>query len=409
MTLTQYPTAVLPRIGRNQKYAPQDLADALIYLRKLYNPDVRGSKIKHRKRCYPVYDSNVSPSEQPCEAEPVSEDDLEQLRADAFERSYAVRWLTAFCSCAEALTDGDGVSPEMVESLIQDASALLAICAGTASAGIISRNFTFNQGKIQVQLTDIPLDNHDYSSVGAQTWGGACVLSEMIAQSPQEFGLWGSSLQRPLRILELGAGTGLVSLVVAKLLRALAHEDPVGPCAIIATDYYPSVLGNLEHNIMNNFPPSEPQTTVSISAHFLDWSQFSVSSLQLDAPPFDEPFDLILGADIVYEAEHALWIKRCVEKLLKKPACAASEVPPAFHLVIPLRATHAVESGTIERVFACADSEAAKVSSGEGGHVWDLRITRKDSIVCDGEDNVRFPSDGHEVEYAHYTIGWIKV
>lgn len=50
--------------------------------------------------------------------------------------------------------------------------------------GKAQRQFAFESalvGKNCVALTDIPLDNHDYGSIGTQTWGGACVLAEMIA------------------------------------------------------------------------------------------------------------------------------------------------------------------------------------------------------------------------------------
>ncbi|KAG1811984.1 hypothetical protein EV424DRAFT_1349456 [Suillus variegatus] len=86
-----------------------------------------------------------------------------------------------------------------------------------AAAGIITHNFIFGsideQRRVEAQLTDIPLDNDDYGSVGVQTWGAASVLAEMILEDPERFGL--------LNVLELGAGTGLINLVVMKLLDAL--------------------------------------------------------------------------------------------------------------------------------------------------------------------------------------------
>ena len=62
-----------------------------------------------------------------------------------------------------------------------------------------------------------------------------------------------------------------------------------------------------------------------------------------------------------------------------------------FHLVIPLRATHAMESSTVESVFVNRD---------KGGGDLGLGILSKEIIVCDaGEER-----DGH-VEYAYYKIG----
>jgi hypothetical protein len=78
------------------------------------------------------------------------------------------------------------------EDLVEEAAAILAMCAGTASAGVITRQFVFDRAEeatITVGLTDVPLDNQDYGSVGAQTWGGACIMAEMIVENPLAFGL----------------------------------------------------------------------------------------------------------------------------------------------------------------------------------------------------------------------------
>ncbi|KAG6890532.1 hypothetical protein C0995_007734 [Termitomyces sp. Mi166 len=131
------------------------------------------------------------------------------------------------------------------EGLVQEAASLLAVCSGTAGAGVVIRDFVFKLGPemeqtLDIQVKDISLDNKDYGSVGAQTWGGACVLTETILDDPVAFGLFDA---RELRILELGAGTGLVSLALGKLVKSTGSSIP--PRTIIATDYYPSVMENL--------------------------------------------------------------------------------------------------------------------------------------------------------------------
>ncbi|TFL06381.1 hypothetical protein BDV98DRAFT_559316 [Pterulicium gracile] len=89
-----------------------------------------------------------------------------------------------------------------------------------------------------------------------------------------------------------------------------------------------------------------------------------------------EGFDVVVGADIIYEAEHARWIRECLIRLLKPGA--------EFHLVIPLRKTHAVECETVERVF---------------GLERELGILGRERIRCRG--------DGDDVvEYSYYRIGW---
>ncbi|KAG6890524.1 hypothetical protein C0995_007724 [Termitomyces sp. Mi166 len=310
----------------------------------------------------------------------IDEDGLDELRSDTFERSYAMRWLTSLVSLT---ADWDSESHKEWEGLVQEAASLLAVCSGTAGAGVVIRDFVFKLGPemeqtLDIQVKDISLDNKDYGSVGAQTWGGACVLTETILDDPVAFGLFDA---RELRILELGAGTGLVSLALGKLFKSTGSSIP--PRTIIATDYYQSVMENLASNIQRNFPDS-----YAVQARFLDWSSFPTKAAE---PPFDIPFDLILGADIIYEAQHAIWIKSCLARLLRKPT---SSQDPLFRLMIPLRPTHSFESSTIDSVFAAPtpDSNPSELY---------LAIVSRESILCDAPGRGQDP-----IEYAYYTIGW---
>jgi len=105
-----------------------------------------------------------------------------------------------------------------------------------------------------------------------------------------------------------------------------------------------------------------------------------------------------LGADIIYESQHALWIKSCLTKLLRKPSSTTqSDINPTFHLVIPLRATHIVESNTIEQVFPLNNHN-------RNGNT-ELVIIHKEIIVCDAESS----REGEDVEYVYYKIGWESV
>ncbi|KAK0479052.1 putative methyltransferase-domain-containing protein [Armillaria luteobubalina] len=312
------PTARLPPIKKITSQSPQELSQCLIYLRSIYNPPFRGSK---RRRSDRKTDLDLDASDK--------------WRSDSFERSYAIRWLTALVSQVEFLEE------ELQNNvLIEQAAALLAICSGTAGAGVIRRDFVFSPGAIEVRLTDVPLENQDFGSVGAQTWGGACVLSEAIVEDPAAFGL-----QTGIRVLELGAGTGLVSIIVGKLLE--------GNVTIVATDFYPSVMDNLKANIEHNF--AQP-ALVAISSTFLDWADRDSHDDSLDMP-----FDVVLGADIVYDPQHAVWIKACLQKF----SAQGSTIPS--------------QSTTVESVF------------------------RDDDLVfCDAEHGI---SD-EVVEYAYYKIGW---
>jgi len=364
------PTSQLPSIRKLDAFSIDHLIGSVRYLRRIYNPHVRG--ITPRKCNLPL------PS--------AGRDSLDELRTDSFERTYAIKWLTALIGHFSSTEECDPpFGGHHAEHLIQEAASLLAICAGTAAAGIICRTFIFESrfGSVTINLTDAPLENQDYGSVGAQTWGGACVLAEMVTDKPENFGLLEQNISsRKLRVLELGAGTGLVSLAVAGLMRKVAERE----VEIVATDRYPSVLTNLATNVRNNSLDSAD--LVKVTTHSLDWSLFPETRPQ--SQPFDQPFDLVLGADIIYEAQHAVWIQSCLTKLLRNTNGSPDDGPePIFHLIVPLRVTHTFESGTVEAVFA---------QSGE------LVIKYKEIILCDAETG----READEVEYAYYKIGWAK-
>lgn len=453
------PTAKLPPIRTiySEPIPLHTIHSALAYLSKLYDePEVRGVRYVRRTRCplsrqagsksnrrsnekntdvlghqiQALLSSNTD-SDGDRELDPGTRYALEidQLRADAFERSYAVQWLTVLVSHIGESTSLSG-SQSLWEDVVQRAARLLAVCAGAASAGVRLRTFVFTGAnssrsssrspgaitpvtpidgdtvpvfvapEIKVRITDMPLDNQDYSSVGAQTWGGACLLSDMIVRSGDspDLGLPSQSHSTtPFRVLELGAGTGLVGITACKVLEARGvHAE------VVSTDFHPDVLENLRRNFTANFPRSQSsESTIATSVKFLDWSVFSSQAgAQEKSSPLADKFDVVYGADIIYELEHTRWIKACVELLLRKPdPVQNSSETPRFHLVIPLRRTHIAEAHTVEDIFPLV----GEVPTGTQEAFNTLAITAKEEIVCADLWNESM----NEVEYVHYTITWI--
>ncbi|KAF7354083.1 hypothetical protein MVEN_01095700 [Mycena venus] len=358
---TQPPSLQLPPVRSLITLSPDVLLDCVEYLRLLYTPGVRGSKIRHRL--------SSDSSELPTAASTaltrplVSNLDLENTpdmvtwRSDEFERAYTIRWLSYLINNVEKLQG----APSDVDSVVSQAAALLANCAGASSAGVVTRTLDFPSahGPISITLRDIPLENGDIASVGAQTWGGACVLSEIIAAHPADFGVM-PDLPSKLRVLELGAGTGLVGLVLATLAKRMDIPVTVTRSAL------------------------QCRPTPSIGRCFLK----NTDPLPLHAP-LDEPFDIILGADIIYEPEHAAWIHACVSRLLDRGRSKSQ-----FHLVIPLRRTHTLESSSVELVFRDCDQDLAQEER-------TLTILSKETILCDVEE--------HANNTAEENQKWLKI
>jgi hypothetical protein len=144
---------------------------------------------------------------------------------------------------------------------------------------------------------------------------------------------------------------------------------------IVATDFHPDVLANLQRNVDTN---GDAQ---SILVRELDWSRPDIG-----VAPFDRPFDVILAADVVYEPPHASWIASCVAKLLARPA-------GVLWMIIALRSggRHEGLSSTVVEAFFHE----------EGG-----------ARLCILEQETLRRIDGHgradEMGYELFKIGWVE-
>ncbi|KDQ11361.1 hypothetical protein BOTBODRAFT_84841, partial [Botryobasidium botryosum FD-172 SS1] len=314
-------------------------------------------------------------------------------RADTFERDFAVRWLTSFVSRAsiewfssvtsEASDDEDSIDER--ERLLHDAALLLASCTDMPEAEEtdILRTFSLDSG-ISIVLRD-EMVGEDHTSVGLQTWGSSFILAKRMCQSPSSFGLAPHPSGRPLRILELGAGTGLLSLVATKILA----RDGIS-AHIVATDFHPSVLSNLEHNFSLNIDPEFPDG-VEIHIRSLNWRSFHETTPCALDPVFAEPFDVILGGDLVYNTLHAPWIKSTVKYFLPVRKAGSDDPVAYFHLIMPLRPTYSAECDSVGIAFAPSATPYAR----------ELGILEIEEI-----ERERGIGRADEPAYRLYKIGW---
>ncbi|KAF9225211.1 hypothetical protein BS17DRAFT_778304 [Gyrodon lividus] len=271
---------------------------------------------------------------------------MDILRSDELERGYAITWLTGLIKRGDTWISGagypeeEGGQEEERTTIIEDASRLLARFAGDDEPEeALTREFAFpfyTQSlrlsafksvmvlPITVVLNDAPVDGTDHTAVGLQSWGSAIVFAERMCADPERYlGTLHPGSANKLRVLELGAGTGLLSITAAQVFSRLSVESNIK-----ATDYHPSVLENLTQNVRTN--------DVAVAVDALDWC----------APPIGvEPYDVVLAADVVYHPEHATWIRNCIERTLKKRG--------VFWLIIPLRTIgrHEGLGKTVEDAF----------------------------------------------------------
>jgi hypothetical protein len=371
------------------------------------------------------------------------------LRADDFERSYALKWLTGLISRSEEWIEaGDDSDPTSEDSrvkrenVIERACALVAACSGSTAAGALTRafNFTFRlptshsfpelNASTHILLKDDAVPAQDHTAVGLQTWGSAPILADLICDLPSRFGLDVRSDDHlsPRKILELGAGTGLLSLLIWRIIDSqveqvtsiLENTQMVNPYSIVASDFHPAVLANLESNIeLNPLPTSTLSPIIehirpTISTQPLDWTTY---------PTMDESdgYDIIFGADIVYEKEHAELVYNVVKKLLRKPQQKQGDDVKShqdglfnqggtFWLIYPMRPTHDVETKCIERIFGNEISSTLQDASSTTDSInpilehveWDLGLLDIQTL-----QRRKGIGRADEVSYRILKIGWV--
>ena len=386
------PTVNLPPLKSLSNCSLNQVLDALTNLRVLYFPSPLVESLRLQNN-YKPHAHLVCGSSAPDSGYASAEEDgddtssdfdgrneaLELLRTDEFERAFAIKWLIGFTARSDTwISSVPETETEAYTCAVDEAVSLLALFTGSESEQAITRKFSFlasGAQPVEVELNDAPLVSEDHTSVGLQSWASSILLAERLCANPGKFNLDLTTPGRGLRVLELGAGTGLLSISVAKILASGQVRTPRPPPMIVATDFHPDVLANLQRNVDDN------AETQGILVQKLDWSQPISSSV-----PFERPFDVILAADVVYESSHASWIANCVTKLLARPA-------GVLWMIIALRSggRHEGLSSTVGEAFS---------SEGGSGR---LSILEKETLQR---------IDGHgradEMGYKLFKIGWAE-
>ncbi|KAK6067102.1 hypothetical protein SCUP515_10306 [Seiridium cupressi] len=116
-------------------------------------------------------------------------------------------------------------------------------------------------------------------TTGLKTWEAALHLGQYLCKNP--------SLIQGKRVLELGAGTGYISILCAKYL---------GPRQVIASDGSDDVVANLPENFFVN----GLQGSKIVTAMDLKWGHALVGTEEASWNG-GKPIDVVLGADVTYD------------------------------------------------------------------------------------------------------------
>lgn len=147
-------------------------------------------------------------------------------------------------------------------------------------------------------------------TTGLHTWQAAGALAEWAVSGDGRGELCGR------RVLELGSGTGLTGLVVAKVCR---------PRSVVLTDGNEQVLELLRANVaLNCVDGGDATTTADVLVRALDWDTVDGASDELLAQCGGGPPDVILAADVVYDDTLFVPLCRALDALFRIHATATA-------------------------------------------------------------------------------------
>jgi predicted nicotinamide N-methyase len=235
--------------------------------------------------------------------------------------------------------------------------------------------YTFQTPNGPIQITIKESFMKDVHATGFRTWSSAVHLSKRLLGHPRAFfpkiSFEGTQV---LRVLELGSGTGLAGIAAYRAL-----EQASIPTCVTLSDMDDSTLSTLRMNVTDNGISFEGDCNNKIRAAKLDWTAINIDKLG--------SFDVILGADIVYEPEHAELIHGVVSKLLQQ------EPSSIFHLMVVLRPTHESDMKALEQVFFSRPNEV------DAGY---LNITYCETIEATEKDDYPYPHRYYKIQWANF-------
>ncbi|MCJ1229818.1 hypothetical protein MMC12_006488 [Toensbergia leucococca] len=217
------------------------------------------------------------------------------------------------------------------EQIWESASMRLSERSGRTAAPSANRTLhipttTSSTPTIAIHLYEPSLTS---DNLGHKTWSASYLLAKRLPHLlpylpplhsyPQNSSTT-LAIQAPLpRVLELGAGTGLVGIAFAALFPTHVHLTDLTP-----------IVPNLLTNVLANI--SHPSSTTTVGT--LDWS-----NLSLAPDTSTSKYAIIVAADPLYSPSHPAWLVNTIGRHLARGAEARVVVE------LPLREAYMAEIG----------------------------------------------------------------
>lgn len=244
-----------------------------------------------------------------------------------------------------------GLNDEIIQELLKELSSRISENCGRTAQPSIVRYF-----ELRNLSTSIPLHEPSLTAdnLGWKTWGSSLILSQLVVDHldylhTTNVNMLANSDIKQIKVLELGAGTGLVGLSWALKWKELYGTENI---EIFVTDL-PEIVTNLKKNVsLNNLGDF-------VQAEILDWTN---PHDFIDKFGHENEFDVILIADPIYSPQHPEWVVNMISKFL-----AASGT---CHLEIPLRAKYAKEREVLKLLLKESDLKVVEERHSEGVDDW---------------------------------------
>lgn len=177
------------------------------------------------------------------------------------------------------------------DEILALASLRISENSGRTARPSTTRRIKIHHIEDQIKLNEPALVS---DNLGLKTWGSSLVLAEFITNK-----LLVEKRRDLLKgtILELGSGTGLTGITVAKLGHSITLTD------------LPEITPNLEANVILN------KCEDFVDVEVLDWTNPD-SFYEIKGK--DIKYDTIIIADPIYSPQHPLWVTNMICLFLKR-------------------------------------------------------------------------------------------
>ena len=254
------------------------------------------------------------------------------------------RYLTSIVSSSLSWIEDDGTK----ERIWELASVRLSERSGRNAMPSMTRSFHVTD-ELTVRLHEPSMTG---DSLGLKTWTSSLVLSRLLPALQK-------SIPNSQRLLELGAGTGLLGISAACLWQA----------DVLLTDL-PEVVSNLESNLQLNSDLVKDHEA-SVSARALDWSDDTDLAKQ-----DSERYQVILAADPIYSPDHPPILVSTISRWLKP------DTDSRLIIALPLRGLYKTERSALRTLLAKAGLTILEQGTGVGYDDWYTNEGKPAEVEC---------------------------